>query len=79
MVTPLLIVIVTFGLIFVATASLAQGFSMQPGMLRNSLRGHSQTTAMIVLGNFALLPALTQPPQQIHSALGDKRPRGWLR
>lgn len=57
-VNPLLVVIVTFGLIFVVTASLAQGISVakQPG--GGPLKGKSQTTAMILIGNFAVMPAL---------------------
>jgi BASS family bile acid:Na+ symporter len=55
---PLLIVIVTFGLIFVVTASLAQGFNMTTESFKRTTRGHTQLNVTLLLGNFILLPAL---------------------
>ncbi len=55
---PLLIVIVTFGLIFVVTASLAQGFNMTVGMFDGALKGRGQLNVALILGNFVVMPAL---------------------
>jgi BASS family bile acid:Na+ symporter len=57
-VDPLLIVIVTFGLIFVVTASLAQGFNMTMTGFTQLLRGRGQLNAMLVVANFVVMPAL---------------------
>jgi len=56
--SPLLIVIVTFGLIFVVTASFAQGLSMTMASLGAALRGHGQLSVMLVISNFVARPAL---------------------
>jgi BASS family bile acid:Na+ symporter len=56
--SPLLVVIVTFGLIFVFTASLGQGFAMAPGSLRGALGTHRQLDVMLVISNFVVMPAL---------------------
>ena len=55
---PLLLVIVTFGLIFVVTASLAQGFAMPMAAIRKELGAHSQLDVMLVISNFVIMPAL---------------------
>jgi BASS family bile acid:Na+ symporter len=56
--TPLLLVIVTFGLTFVVTASLAMGFSTTLSSLRKGLEAHSQLDVMLLISNFVLMPAL---------------------
>jgi len=56
--SPLLLVIVTFGLIFVVTASLGQGFSVTTDSLRAALGAHRQLNVMLLISNFILLPAL---------------------
>src|SRR5215469_13601663 len=56
--SPLLVVIVTFGLIFVVTASLGQGFAMAPGAFKTALGAHRQLDVMLVISNFILMPAL---------------------
>lgn len=56
--SPLLVVIVTFGLIFVVTASLGQGFSLPIGQLGGGQGKYRQVSVMLLLGNFILLPAL---------------------
>ena len=53
----LLVVIVTFGLIFVVTASLAQGLSLAL-KAPSPLQGRSQLTVMILISSFILIPAL---------------------
>src|SRR5262245_31998717 len=55
---PLLLVIVTFGVIFVVTASLAQGMSITGQALRASLSAHRQLNVMLLVSNFILMPAL---------------------
>src|SRR5215470_11871872 len=55
---PLLVVIVTFGLIFVITASLAQGFSVSGASLKAAFAGHAQFNVMLLISNFVVLPAL---------------------
>lgn len=55
---PLLLVIVTFGLIFVVTASLGQGFSVTGETLRAALSAHRQLNVMLLISNFILMPAL---------------------
>jgi BASS family bile acid:Na+ symporter len=57
-VSPLLVVIVTFGLIFVVTASLGQGFSIAPGSLKETLAAHRQLDVMLLISNFVVMPAL---------------------
>jgi bile acid:Na+ symporter, BASS family len=56
----LLVVIVTFGLIFVVTASLAQGlsFARPSAKTPSPLQGHTQLTVMILISSFILIPAL---------------------
>jgi bile acid:Na+ symporter, BASS family len=57
--SPLLVVIVTFGLIFVVTASLGQGFSMTKETFRaESLGAHRQLSVMLLISNFIVMPAL---------------------
>jgi BASS family bile acid:Na+ symporter len=56
--TPLLLVIVTFGLVFVVTASLAMGLSTALPSLTQELKAHSQLDVMLLISNFVLMPAL---------------------
>ena len=55
---PLLIMIVTFGLIFVVTASLGQGFAMTTKQFTGTLGANPQLDVMMLISNFILLPAL---------------------
>jgi len=55
--SPLLVVIVTFGLIFVVTATLGQGFSVTRESLAAPLRAHSQLNVMLLISSFIVLPA----------------------
>ena len=55
---PLLVVIVTFGLIFVVTASLGQGFALTAASLRAGLGSHIHTSVMLLISNFIVVPAL---------------------
>ena len=55
---PLLVVIVTFGLIFVVTASLGQGFAMPIESFKQGLAAHRQLSVMLLISNFILMPAL---------------------
>ena len=55
---PLLVVIVTFGLVFVVTASLGQGFAMPIESFRQGLAVHRQLSVMLLISNFILMPAL---------------------
>jgi len=55
---PLLVVIVTFGLIFVVTASLGQGLGVTRQSMSVPLRAHSQLNVMLVLSTFILVPSL---------------------
>jgi bile acid:Na+ symporter, BASS family len=56
--SPLLVVIVTFGLIFVVTATLGQGMSITGESLRAPLKAHSQLNVMLLISTFVVLPAL---------------------
>jgi BASS family bile acid:Na+ symporter len=56
--TPLLLVIVTFGLTFVVAASLAMGFSTTLPGLRQGLGAHAQLSVMLLISNFVVVPAL---------------------
>ena len=56
--TPLLLVIVTFGLVFVVTASLAMGFSTTTSSLRKELGVHSRLDVMLLISNFVAMAAL---------------------
>ena len=55
---PLLVVIISFGLIFVVTASLGNGLAITVDTIRASLAGHSQLNVMLILSNFIVIPAL---------------------
>ena len=55
---PLLVVIITFGLIFVVTASLGNGLAITVESVRGSLAGHTQLNVMLVIGNFVVIPVL---------------------
>jgi bile acid:Na+ symporter, BASS family len=56
--SPLVIVIVSFGLLFVATAALAQGLSSTWQSLDKPLRAHQQLNVMLLISNFIVLPAI---------------------
>ena len=55
---PLLVTIVSFGLIFVVTAALANGLSITRASIGGPLKAHRQLNVMMVIGNFLVLPAL---------------------
>jgi BASS family bile acid:Na+ symporter len=55
---PLLIVIITFGLIFVVTASLGNGLSITMQSVLGPMREHKQLNVMLLISNFIVLPAL---------------------
>ncbi len=57
-VRPELIVIVAFGLIFVFTAALANGFSVTPASIWGPLKAHPQLSVMAIIGNFIIVPGL---------------------
>lgn len=55
---PLLVVIVSFGLIFTVTAALATGLSVTAAGVSAPLKAHRQLNIMMVISNFIILPAL---------------------
>jgi bile acid:Na+ symporter, BASS family len=55
---PLLIVIITFGLIFVVTASLGNGLSITVQSVSAPLQAHKPLNVMLLLSNFIVLPVL---------------------
>jgi predicted Na+-dependent transporter len=55
---PLLITIITFGLIFVITASLGNGLSITVESVSAPLKAHPQLNIMLLLSNFVVMPAL---------------------
>jgi len=55
---PLLIVIISFGLIFVVTASLGNGLSVTIPSISAPLKAHKQLNVMLLLSNFIVLPVL---------------------
>ncbi|MBK8050605.1 MAG: hypothetical protein IPK16_27975 [Anaerolineales bacterium] len=55
---PLLVVIITFGLIFVVTASLGNGLSITAPAVLGPMREHKQLNVMLLISNFIVLPAL---------------------
>ena len=55
---PLLIVIITFGLIFVVTASLGNGLSITVQSVSAPLKAHMPLNVMLLLSNFIVLPVL---------------------
>ena len=55
---PVLIVIITFGLIFVVSASLANGLSITVQSVVGPMKGHTQLNVMLLISNFIVLPAL---------------------
>lgn len=55
---PLLVVIVTFGLIFVVAASLGQGFAMTTEGFWDTLGAKGQSNVMLLISNFIVVPAL---------------------
>jgi len=57
-VDPLLIVIVSFGLIFVVTASLGQGLGVTRQSMAGPLGAHPQLNVMMLISTFVILPAI---------------------
>jgi len=57
-VDPLLVVIVSFGLIFVVTATLGQGLGVTRQSMSEPLKAHSQLNVMLFLSTFILVPAI---------------------
>jgi len=55
---PLLLVIVSFGLIFVVTASLGQGLGVARQSMGPPLKAHSQLNVMLLISTFIVVPAL---------------------
>lgn len=55
---PLLVVIITFGLIFVVTASLGNGLSITKQSVLGPMQQHKQLNVMLLISNFIVLPAL---------------------
>jgi len=55
---PLLIVIISFGLIFVVTSSLGNGLSITTQSVSEPLKAHKQLNVMLLLSNFIVLPVL---------------------
>ena len=55
---PLLVVIVSFGLIFVVTASLGQGLGVTRQSMGGPLGAHSQLNVMMLISTFVILPAI---------------------
>ena len=55
---PVLVVIITCGLIFVVSASLANGLSITIESIMAPMKGHSQLNVMLLISNFIALPAL---------------------
>jgi predicted Na+-dependent transporter len=55
---PLLVVIITFGLVFVVTASLGNGLSITLQSVRGPLQANKQLNVMLLLSNFIVLPVL---------------------
>jgi len=55
---PILLVIVTFGLLFVVIASLGNGLASTVPAVVGALREHSMLSVMIVISNFIVVPAL---------------------
>ena len=55
---PLLLVIISFGLIFVVTASLGNGLSVTVQSIKAPLKGRQQSSVMLLIANFIVLPAL---------------------
>ena len=56
--SALLVVIVTFGLIFVVTASIGQGLGVARQSMSGPLRAHSQLNVMLLMSTFILVPAI---------------------
>jgi len=55
---PLLLVIVSFGLIFVVTASLGQGLGVARASMGPPLKAHSQLNVMLLISTFVVVPAI---------------------
>jgi BASS family bile acid:Na+ symporter len=55
---PLLIVIISFGLIFIVTAALGNGLSITAPAIVGPLKAHTQLDVMLILGNFIVVPVL---------------------
>lgn len=57
--SPLLVVIVTFGLIFTVLASLGQGFAVTTESLWATVRTRGRSNVTILVGSFVVLPLIT--------------------
>jgi bile acid:Na+ symporter, BASS family len=55
---PLLVVIISFGLLFVVLASLGNGLSVTTQSIRTPLKGRGQSNIMLLLANFVFMPVL---------------------
>ena len=55
---PLLVVIISFGLLFVVLASLGNGLSVTTQSIRTPLKGRQQSNMMLLLANFVFMPVL---------------------
>jgi predicted Na+-dependent transporter len=55
---PLLVVIIGFGLLFVITASLANGLSITVKSVTTPMKGRAPLNVMLLISNFFVLPAL---------------------
>ena len=55
---PLLVVIVSFGLIFVVTATLGQGLGVARASMGPPMKAHSQLNVMLLISTFVIMPAV---------------------
>ena len=55
---PLLVVIISFGLLFVVLASLGNGLSVTAQSIRAPLKARQQSNVMLLLANFVFMPVL---------------------
>ncbi len=55
---PLLVVIISFGLLFVVLASLGNGLSVTAQSIRTPLKGRQQSNVMLLLANFVFMPVV---------------------
>ena len=55
---PLLVVIVSFGLIFVVTATLGQGLGVARASMGPPMKAHPQLNVMLLISTFVIMPAV---------------------
>ena len=55
---PISAIIITFGLVFVITAALANGLSVTFESVTKPLKERASLTSMVVIGNFVIVPAI---------------------